>query len=118
MRSVKLFYLLAVLTMIACESKGPQSHAAYPNRSNDELFYEMMEAVENDGYFCKCKVELYYRDEGDWKYFGTAEVYNYPNGERECNDWVKFGDNLMPVYYTDKGGYTFRTTYMGVDYYY
>lgn len=116
MRSVK--YIFAVLTLMSCESKGPQSHAEFPERTADELFYETMEAAENDSYVYKCSVELYYQNEGEWEFYGNAEVYNYPNGNSECNDWVRFGNDLMPVYYTDKGGYTFQTKYKGVDYYY
>ena len=118
MKRVKLCFLVAVITLMACESKGPQSHATFPDRSTDELFYETMEAAKNDGYVYKCSVELYYKDDGEWEYYGTAEVYNYPSGKSECNDWVKFGNDMMPVYYTDKGGYTFRVKYMGTDYYY
>ena len=118
MRSVKLWFLIAVLILTACESKGPQSHATFPDRSTDDLFYETMEAAKNNSYVYMCSVELYYQDNGEWEYYGTAEVYNYPNGKSECNDWVKFGNDMMPVYYTNKGGYTFRTRYMGVDYYF
>ena len=118
MKIVTTSLLVGIITLMACENKGPQSHATFPDRSDEQLIIETIEASKNDGYVYKCSVELYYQDDGDWEYYGKAEVYGYPNGKSECNDWVKFGEDLMPVYYTDKGGYTFRTRYMGVDYYY
>ena len=33
-------------------------------------------------------------------------------------DWVEFDGELYPSYDTDKGGYRFRVTYRGVDYYF
>ena len=115
---LKAFLLLGLFAFVSCDSKGPQSHSTFPDRSSEELLQDIMEAAENDSYYYKRSVELYYKEDGEWEYYGTREVYGDPNGTHECNDWVRFGDDLMPVYYTNKGGYTFTVKYMGVDYYY
>ena len=114
-----LFACIAVVS--SCENKGPKGEVVFPERGTEELVRETIEAVENSGYVYKFSVELHYLDGSSWKSAGHHGVFNFPNGQSECNDWVLFGNSardLMPVYYTDKGGYTFRTKYMGVDYYY
>ena len=114
---------LLTISMIAlfcsCENKGPVSHASFPDRTPEETLVEILEAGKRDGYFLKCSVELYYQNDGEWEYYGVGDIYTYANGNAgENNDWVEFDGQLYPSYDTDKGGYRFRVTYRGVDYYF
>lgn len=40
MKRVKLCFWVTVITLTACDNKGPQSHATFPDRSADEIVYE------------------------------------------------------------------------------
>lgn len=105
----------------SCEEKGPKGDVVLPERNTNELVDETIRAIESNGYVYKMAAELHYRDGGEWKSAGMHKVFTFTSGQSECNDWVLFGQgiqDLMPVYYTDDYGYTFRVQYRGVNYYY
>ena len=118
-----LYYTVIAISMMvltcSCESKGPVSHATFPDRTPEEIIEDVLEAGKKDGYFHKCSAELYYQEDGEWVYYGVKDIYTYANGNAgKNNDWVEFDGEFYPSHDTDKGGYRFRVTYRGVDYYF
>lgn len=111
--------LMGGLFFVSCENKGPKGQVYIPEKSEDEIVREVVEAQQNDSYYYKGQVELHYLEDGDWVSAGMHDLYNYANGKNEVNDYVSFDGEKMPVSYAnDYGGYTFRVMYMGVNYYY
>lgn len=116
---IRVLCLLAICVLLTCcENKGPKGRYEIYDRSTDEVIEDIIEAQENDHYYYKGRVELFYELGGEWVSAGMHNLYNYPNGEGEINDFITFNGEHFPVRYADKGGYTFCVQYHGVMYYY
>lgn len=101
--------------MISCSNNGPKAQYELREGSTEDVIREYGEASQNDGYVYTGRVELHYYESGDWVSDGMHEMYDYPNGNKK---YIKFGNDLMPVYDADEGDYYHKVQYQGVYYYY
>ncbi len=118
MKKTILAILLLNMFLAACDSKGPKGNVYIPERTSDEIAEEVYNAYENNDYFYEYDTDLYYKEDGEWKYYGKRSVYSNPADKDECDKWVQFGNTKQDAEYTDIGGYTFRVQYHGVYYYF
>lgn len=118
MKSTIFTVLVFNLLFVACDSKGPKGNSYVPERTTDELAKEVFDSYKNNDYFYEYDTDLYYKEDGEWKYYGRRSVYSNPADKDECNKWVQFGDTKQDAEYTNVGGYTFRVKYRGVFYYF
>ena len=111
--------LVAISAFVSCGgSNSPKGQIEIADKSEEELVKDIIEAQENDHYYYKGRVELHYEEDGEWVSTGMYDLYNYPNGTGEINDFISFDGDMFPVRYADKGGYSFCVQYHGVMYYY
>lgn len=110
-----ILFLIAALFTSCGPGNGPKGRFEPVNRSNDELVEAIGNASMNDSYVFTGRIELYYYDDEDWISDGMHEMYDYPNGSTK---YIKFGNDLMPVYDADEYGYYHKVQYQGTYYYY
>lgn len=119
-RLVSLAIVFTTLFVSCDESKGPKGNVYIDDRTNDEIFYEMAEAIENDDWFHEYDVDLFKKVDGEWINVGVHSVYrNFADKDDDCNLWVEFEGPMhrCPVENTTKNGYNYQVRWQG-DYYY
>lgn len=94
---------IAVFMFFSCEEKGPKSRFEMVERTSEEVIQDMMVAQENDTYYYKGRVELWYRDDtGNWHSYGMMGLYTYAS-----YDHIYF-DGLMVRVNSANGKYGYR----------
>lgn len=116
MKKTMLLAITLSAIFCSCESDGPKSRLYEDTRTSDEMFQDVIDAGEGNGWLYRYDTDVFYLVDGEWRCYGRVSVYKNLEDD-QVREWVDFDGMKFPTEEADRSGYTYMVRYGGVWYY-